>query len=402
MRGVTLNRLRASNLTERGLLGLTAAFLITSVTMVSQAAAPYEALNGASAFTFVARDLAYVAVGLVGFFMALRMPMRTLRLTAVPLLGLSLLLLAYVYLKGHAQYGGQRWISFGGLTIQPSEVFKLTGGLFLATFLPRARALHRGLLPEYAISAFVMLGVLLILIEPDLGTAAIVGLMTFMALALNGMASRALTWTAGTLGVLAVASLLSSSYQRERVLSFLHLSHKAGASDQATQAKIAIGSGGLFGLGSGHSRAIWGALPNAHTDFIFAVVGEEFGLIGTIFVLGLFLLLVIFGMRAAASCKDPTSGILAGCITLWFGAEAVINLASVTGAFPVTGVPLPFLSYGGSALIVDLFAMGLLVNIARHQGIRHAEQSRLDRMPALAFTRPSIFPGPSTSRSLHR
>ena len=191
-------------------------------------------------------------------------------------------------------------------------------------------------------------------------------IVTMMVLVLAGMPGRLIT--ALSLAGLAAAGIFafSSPYRRARVLSFLHPgASPGGAGYQQLQSKIALGGCGWHGCGYGNSHTKWGLLPNPHTDFIFAIIGEELGFIGAAIVIGLFIWLIALGLQASMRAPDRESQLLAGAITSWFAIETIVNIASVVGWWPVTGIPLPFISYGGTSLVIDLAAIGLLVNVAR-------------------------------------
>jgi len=211
-----------------------------------------------------------------------------------------------------------------------------------------------------------LLGAMIIFAEPDMGTASIIVLVTFAVLIVAGLPGRTIRLFAFMGVVLAGIFAFAAPYRRERLLSFLHpTSDPTGAGYQVLQAKIGLGAGRVAGLGYGQSREKWGLLPNPHTDFIFAIIGEELGFIGAVFVIALFAWLLILACKIALRAPDRESQLLAAGITFWLGFEAVINIASVVGLWPVTGIPLPFFSYGGTSLIIDLMALGLLVNVAR-------------------------------------
>jgi cell division protein FtsW len=202
--------------------------------------------------------------------------------------------------------------------------------------------------------------------EPDLGSALVLALVVIAVLVAGGVRARHLAFVGGV-GVSAVLLLaITEPYRRARMLTFLHpFADSTNSGYQISQSLIALGSGGLTGVGLGAGRAKWNFLPNAHTDFIFAIIGEELGLIGCFLVIGLFIAFGVLGTRAALRAPDRFGALVAAGITTWVVGQAVINIGAVVGLLPVTGIPLPFVSFGGSALIATMLASGILVNVAR-------------------------------------
>jgi cell division protein FtsW len=206
----------------------------------------------------------------------------------------------------------------------------------------------------------------LILLQPDLGTAVLIAGIAAVVVFVAGVRFRYLVASAVVGGGFAAALVLSHHYQRLRLLAFLHpWKDPMNTGYQVVQSLIGLGSGGLFGVGLGASRQKWMYIPNAHTDFIFSILGEELGLIGELVVLLLFAMLIYAGIRIAARARDPFGRLLAAGISGWLGLQTLVNLGTVTGLLPVTGVPLPLVSFGGSSLVVTLAAIGILLNIGR-------------------------------------
>jgi cell division protein FtsW len=209
---------------------------------------------------------------------------------------------------------------------------------------------------------------LLILKQPDMGTALVLSCIAFGILFMGGVRMAPILKILGGFAVLAVAVGLADPYRRDRILSFLNPgAHQSGSGYQVWQSLIGLGSGHVFGLGLGGGREKWGTLPNAYTDFIFSVVGEELGLIGAFLLLGLFFALAWFGLRTATRAPDRFGSLLAVGITTWISSQAIINIGAVIGVLPVTGIPLPFISFGGSSLIITMAAVGILLNIAAQE-----------------------------------
>jgi cell division protein FtsW len=366
----------AARRTIVALLGAAAFLTAAGVVMVLSASSVYACSQG-SCFTFFQRQSAYASVGVVGLLVTARMRYRAWRRLAVAflLVAIALLLLVLHPTAGIAAQGSSRWIAVGPVTIQPSELAKLAAIVFAARMLSRPRRSHEDLSP-IALPLFAGVGAItaLVFLQPDLGTTIVLAGAVSALLFVAGVRFRLLAIGAAGVGAAAVATL--KPYQWERVTAFLHPEKSPlGAAYQLNQSLIALGSGGWLGVGLGASRQKWMYVPNAHTDFIFSILGEELGLIGEIIVLAAFGALLLAGVRIAARAPDAFGRLLASGIVAWFGVQIVVNLGAVTGLSPVTGVPLPFLSYGGSSLVVSLAAVGILVNIAQEPA-RAARRSR--------------------------
>lgn len=322
-----------------------------------------------SSFVFFERQAAYAGVGALALLLTSRMRYEVWQRLAVPFLALTVGLLALVLhsSSGVEAYGASRWIALGPITIQPSEVAKLALIVFAATVLAR----KWGRLDEIAHLALPLVPVTvlvagMIMAQPDLGTTLILVGCLFLLLFAAGVKLRYLIVSATVSGAVGLALIFSEGYRRTRFLSFLHPSaDPLGAGYQLKQSLIALGSGGWFGVGLGASRQKWMYVPNAHTDFIFSILGEELGLVGELVVLAAFGVLIYSGIRIAVRAPDVFGRLLAAGIVSWFGLQIVLNLGAVTGLLPITGVPLPMLSYGGSSLVASLAAVGILVNVAR-------------------------------------
>jgi cell division protein FtsW len=246
---------------------------------------------------------------------------------------------------------------------------KLALAIFAADLLTRRS--HRTTDPKLVVvPVLAVLGIsgVLILKQPDMGTALVLSCIAFGILFIGGVAMGPILKIVGVFGGLAIVVGLADPYRRDRILSFLHPgATRSGTGYQVWQSLIGLGSGHLFGLGLGAGREKWGTLPNAHTDFIFSVVGEELGLAGAVALLALFFALAWFGLRAATRAPDRFGSLLAVGITTWITSQAVINIGAVIGVLPVTGIPLPFISFGGSSLVISMAAVGILLNIASHE-----------------------------------
>ena len=262
---------------------------------------------------------------------------------------------------------GGRWLRLGPFLFQPSELLKLALIIYTAAAIvrrgPRIRNFTEGVLPHLIVLA---LAALLVLRQPDFGMALIYGFIVYGLLFLGGARVKHLLGTVLAALPLLYLLLRGSSYRWERIIAFLDpFEHSATGGYQTVQSLIAVGSGGLLGRGLGMGREKLLYLPSAHNDFIFAVIGEELGLLGGLFVLTVFTLFVLYGMRIALSAPDEFGRLLGAGITLTIGLQAALNLGVTVGLLPVTGLTLPFISYGGSSLIVSLGMVGVLLNIAR-------------------------------------
>jgi len=318
-----------------------------------------------SAF-YLKRTLLFGAVGLTIMWFASRHGLRVIRDLTPLLLGGSIFLLLAVLVAGTEVNGASRWIGGGFLQIQPSELTKvaliLYGADLLARKPKRARSLE-GMMPFLLV---VGASCLLIMAQPDMGTTMVICFSVAATLVAAGARPADLGKIALVIGVLALLMAVVEPYRMARLTSFLHPTADAsGAGFQAAQAKIALGSGGLFGdgLGNGVQKAFY--LPEAHTDMITAVIGEELGFVGIAGVVGLFAMFGYAGLKTAQKAKDSYAKILVTGLTSLVLVQATINLFAVMGMAPLTGVPLPFVSYGNSSLMATLLAVGLILNVAR-------------------------------------
>ncbi|HYZ11567.1 MAG TPA: putative lipid II flippase FtsW [Actinomycetota bacterium] len=358
------------------LLLATASLIVLGLVMVLSASSVRAYEDYGSSFLFFVRQLAYAVVGSAAFLLTARMRYTAWRRLCVPLLLLSVALLVIVLVPGVGTVAGgsARWIQLGPVTIQPSEPAKIAVIAFAAALLsrrwPRIRDLRELTLPLAPVVG-VVAG--LILLQPDMGTAVIVVASVFVVLFAAGARATHLFFGGAGLLSLGLGLMYVEGYRWARVVSFVNpWSDPQGSGYQTIQSMIALASGGPLGVGLGASRQKWSYVPNAHTDFIFSIIGEELGLIGGLAVLALFAALLFAGIRIALRAPDAFGRFLAVGITGWFGVQAVINLGAVTGLLPITGVPLPFVSFGGSSLVVSMAAVGILVSVAR--GARRARR----------------------------
>jgi cell division protein FtsW len=351
------------------LLTATLCLLAFGAVMVFSASSTTRVLSDGglsdSAF-YLKRTLLFGAVGLLVMHMAARHGLQLVRRLTPALLGVSFFLLLAVLAVGTTVNGSSRWLGSGFLQIQPSELAKVALILYAADLLARKPKRVRSI--EGLMPFLLVVGVasLLIVAEPDLGTTMVVCLSVAATLVAAGARVRDLAVIGLALGAFALLMTVIEPYRMARLTGFLNPGADAsGAGFQAAQAKIALGSGGLFGVGIGNGVQKAFYLPEAHTDMISAVIGEELGLVGILGVVGLFGLFGYAGLQIAKRARDRYSKLLVAGLTSLVLVQATINLFAVMGLAPLTGVPLPFVSYGNSSLMAMLFAVGLILNVAR-------------------------------------
>jgi cell division protein FtsW len=357
--------------TSTALAVLVAVLCIFGLVMVGSASPIISLHLYGSSWGILERQVMWMGIGAIAFLAFSRIDYRKWRTIRVPLLIGTMALLVVVLMPGLGVTAGgsSRWIGFGQFQLQPSELMKLALIVFAADLLTR-RVDRTWETRAVIVPVLTILGIssLLILKQPDMGTALVLCAIAFGILFMGGVPMKPIIRITIGFVVLAVVVGLADPYRRDRILSFLNPgAHQSGTGYQVWQSLIGLGSGGISGLGLGGGRQKWGGLPNAHTDFIFSVVGEELGLIGAVLLLGLFFLLAWYGLRAATRSPDRFGSLMAVGITIWITSQAVINIGAVIGVLPVTGIPLPFVSYGGSSLVISLAAMGILMNIASHE-----------------------------------
>ncbi|WP_223199040.1 putative lipid II flippase FtsW [Solihabitans fulvus] len=321
-----------------------------------------------SAYAVFQKQLVYAAVGIVLFWIALRVPLRRMRYLSSAAILFSVVTLVLVLLIGTKVNGGKHWIRIGPLSYQPVEFAKLALALWGAHVLVTKRALlhqYRHLLVPVVPIALLMFA--LVMVQPDLGSTVTLMVVLVSLLWFVGAPMRLFGVIAA--GILAgvVVLAIGATYRLARVLSFINPDADPDAAYQAKQALFALAEGGLLGKGLGQGSAKWRYLPNVHNDFIFAVIGEELGFLGCLVVLGLFGLLAVIGLRIAMRNTDPWIRLVAGTLTVWLVAQAAINIGYVVGLLPVTGLTLPLISSGGTSLAVTMLVMGVLANCARHE-----------------------------------
>jgi cell division protein FtsW len=353
---------------DKTLFLLTTLLVGASIVMVYSASSVQAANKFQASYYFLAKQVVWAALGFVLMFGAMHVDYHDYRRPAViwSLLGVTVALLLAVFL-GPRINGTQRWLSFRLFSLQPSELAKLSVIVFAAAILERR--MHRIADLAYAVApiAIVTFGLAgLVLLEPDFGTAVSIVLIAIAMLYAGGLRYRHLLTAFFLIAPGAIALVVLKAYRFKRVLAFLDPEGtKLSDGFQLYQSLIALGSGGLIGRGLGGSMQKLFYLPEAHTDFIFSIIGEELGLIGTTIVLGAFALLAWRGLRVALLAPDRFGSLLAVGITMMIAVQAMLNITVVTGLAPTKGLPLPFVSNGGSSLLINMVAMGVLLNISQ-------------------------------------
>ena len=354
------------------------ALVALGIVMVYSASSARALVSEGDPAFFVKRQAIFAALGLCLLVLFSRLDFRILRHLSIPLMASSFVLLVAVLVMGTTVNGARRWISLGLLEFQPSEFAKLALALWVAVVLTRREAPRTLMAFMKPIGLVVGAAGLLILLEPDLGTVVAIAIMIGAMLIAAGTRLRVLGAVAVVVAIVAIVAIWIAPYRRERLLSFLD--PWADAQDggfQIVQAMIALGSGGLTGVGAGESVQKVYYLPEASTDMIFAIIGEELGLLGAAAIITAYIVLGYAGFNVALASRDPFGKQLALGITALICGQAAVNLSAVMGLAPLTGIPLPLVSYGGSSILVTLASVGILLNIA----VNHAAHDSPARVP---------------------
>ncbi|NDD27480.1 MAG: putative lipid II flippase FtsW [Proteobacteria bacterium] len=359
-------------------LGLVMVFSASSVTAAGTAECGYDP------YFFLKRQAVWALVSVFVMSVAMRIDLEKLRGWSLPLVLASVAGLALVLEKhvGIVVNGARRWIAIGPFGFQPSEFAKFALVLYLADCLARRGSKIQQF--TRIIPLCIIFGVIVLLVnfEPDLGTALVIAAAFMGVLFMSGARFSHLAGMV-SLGLVAViGQICKDQYKRERILVFLNPFGDPGDKGyQIVQSLIGLGSGGVWGLGLGESRQKFFYLPEQHTDFIFAIVGEELGLIGTLAVLFLFLMLLYRGLRVAVRSRDNYMALLAAGLSFTIAFQAFLNIGVVSAALPLTGIPLPFISYGGTSLLITMGAVGLLVNVSSRRKERREESEEIAAPP---------------------
>ena len=349
---------------------ITLVLILLGLIMVLSASAVTAAVRFNDAYYFFKKQLLWAVIGLFAMMVAMRFNYEKLKELAVPLMVFSLACLVAVLLPGLGKTvkGSTRQLGFGFASFTPSELAKLAITLFFsrqfAINLEKIKDFTKGLAPQLLIIGTICL---LVMLQPDLGTTFVIAMTAFVLLLVAGARWEHIALLAALGLVFVVAAIFTADYRVDRFLAFLDPWKYSNSSGfQTIQSLYALGSGGLFGVGLGRSRQKFFYLPEQHTDFIFAILGEELGFLGVSLVLILFLLFAWRGFRIAWKAPDFFGSLLASGITSMIVLQAAVNIGVVSGSLPVTGIPLPFISFGGSSLIFTLTGVGLLLNISRY------------------------------------
>jgi len=352
------------------LFGAVVALVSVGVVMVYSASAIIAADRFRDPYFFLKKQLFWAVLGFGCLWAAMTLNYRILERIMLPLLVVSLVLLVLVLVPPFSQEinGTRRWFRWGPVSFQPAELAKFSLVVYLAHFLTRRREVVEsfwlGLLPPLLVAGS-MAG--LVLLQPDMGSSLTLVVLVFCLLFLAGGRVRQMTLVAASALPLLAVAIYMAPYRLKRIMTFLDpWADPRGSGFQIIQSYLALGSGGLFGRGLGESKQKLFYLPEPHTDFVFAVLGEELGLLGAVSVIGLFGLLIWRGIRIGLGAPDPFGALLALGLTALLACQTLVNLGVVTGALPTKGLPLPFISFGGSALIMAMVSVGVLLNLSQH------------------------------------
>jgi len=350
-------------------------FVMLGLVMVLSSSSVTSLHSGASAWAMFERQLVWAGLGAGAMWAAYAMPYeswrnsRLLMPVVLTVVGLNVA----VFLKGALVHGARAWLDVGPFRMQPSEFMKIAVILFCANLLShRHRSVQITSIVMWPMIAAMGVGAGLCALQKDFGGSLIFGGIVLVMMFIAGLPARQLVATTASVGALGIFVLNFASNASARMFAFMHLdATKEDSGYQVYQSLLSIANGGWSGTGIGSGTSKWGYVPLAYSDFIFSVIAEEMGIFGSLMVIGGFLALVIFGMQVALSAPDTHGAFIAGGISAWFGVQALVNIGGVVGALPMTGLTLPFLSYGGSSLIASMAAAGLLLNVARDVKTTH-------------------------------
>jgi cell division protein FtsW len=364
-------RLRMSSRTSTTLLVVVVVLVVIGLGATQSASSAIALDDTQDRFYYFKRQLVGVGLGTVALLITARIPYRFYRKLALPSFLLTLILLGAVLAVGDRRGGATRWLDIGGFSFQPSELAKVSVVFVLAYLLERKhRLLAR--FSHFMVPLIATVGLVgaLVMRQPDLGTMIIIGAAAMAVVMASDTPFRFVALIAVAAVLVTTFLAFDEGYRTDRISGFLDPYGDAqGNGYQLIQGYYALGNGGIFGVGLGASRARWFYLPNAHTDFIFAIIGEETGLIGGLTIMGLFVVLALAGWAVAARAVDRFGRMVAAGITVWLSFQALVNIGGVLGVVPITGIALPFVSFGSTALVVAMASVGILVNISQ-SGVR--------------------------------
>ncbi len=381
------------------IIAVTALLTSLGLIMVLSASGVHSYDNDGSAWTIFGKQVLWTIVGLVACYAGLRMSVRFIRRMAFTSYAVTIMLLVLVLIPGigNLANGSRKWFVIAGFSMQPSELAKIAFAIWGAHLLA-ARRLERASLREMLIplAPAALVALALIVAQPDLGQTVSLGIILLGLLWYAGLPLRVFVSSLGAVFAAGAVLAMSAGYRSDRVRSWLDPEDDPmDTGYQARQAKYALAHGGIFGDGLGQGVAKWNYLPNAHNDFIFAIVGEELGLIGAVGLLGLFGLFAYTGMRIARRSADPFLRLLTATTTLWVLGQAFINIGYVIGLLPVTGLQLPLISAGGTSTAATLFMVGIMANAARHEpeavaALRAGRDDKVNRLLRLPLPEPYV------------
>jgi cell division protein FtsW len=357
-----------------GIIGVVVVFVMLGLVMVLSASAVTESNKGNWAYSVFFRQAMWAGFGLVGLAIMAKVPYNTWRRLTVPLavLGVAAMLGPFAPGIGGSVNGARAWIRVGSFSVQPSEFLKLVAILVTADLLTRRSGqMNHRRNTLYPLAGIGAIGAGLCMAQGDLGSAIVLGAVVFAIAWIAGVPFAPMMLMSSVATAAGLFFVFSSQMRTDRFTAFLDVTgNKDRLAWQTYQGYVSMASGGISGSGIGGSKTKLGYLPYAHSDFIFAIIADELGMLGAGAVIGGFIMLVWFGVQTALAAPDRFGMLVAGGVASWFGVQAIVNLGGVTGLMPVTGLTLPFFSAGGSSLFVSMAAVGLLLSVARRAGSR--------------------------------
>lgn len=352
------------------ILVIVTSFILLGLVMVLSSSSVTSLHTGSSAWSMFGRQVLWVGLGSIAMWAMYRMPYESWKTYFLLLMttGIVLFLNVIVFINGQVTNGAKAWLDIGPFRLQPSEFMKVVTILFCANLLSkrhRAVAITSVVLYPMIVTLLITTG--LCAAQRDYGSAIIFAGIVIGMMYMASLPLRHVLYTTGFVALMGFFVLQFAQRASERMMAFLDLEGtKSDSGYQVYQALLSIANGGWTGTGIGSGTSKWGYVPLAYSDFIFSVIAEELGIAGTVMILGGFLLLVLLGIQVALSAPDMHGAFIAGGVAAWFGVQAIINIGGVVGMLPMTGLTLPFLSYGGSSMIASMAAVGLLLNVARY------------------------------------
>ena len=370
-------RIRMNSRTSTTLLVVVVVLVVIGLGATQSASSAIALDDTQDRFFYFKRQLLGVGLGTIALLVASRVPYRFYRRLALPSFFLTVGLLVAVLMMGDMRGGATRWLNVGGFSFQPSELAKVTVVFVLAYLLERKHKLLARF-SHLIVPLIATVGVVGVLVmrQPDLGTLIVIGAAAMAVVMASDSPFRYVALLAVAAVLVTTFLAFDEGYRTDRISGFLDpYADAQGNGYQVIQGYYALGNGGIFGVGLGASRARWFYLPNAHTDFIFAIIGEETGLIGGLTIIGLFIVLALAGWAVTARAPDRFGRMVAAGITVWLSFQALVNIGGVLGVMPITGIALPFISFGSTALVVAMASIGILVNISK-SGVSEVNRGR--------------------------